>query len=152
MQKTISDFWPWFLKSARPDGVASHSWRRALSAFLTVTIFMGWAWWWTAKHDPLAVRAFGKLFFHHPVCGAGLVLAFFIMGGRNIALDYLAYRVYAQANLKVSRGVFTTGKRVLLEYQKVFGPDKYSKAPEFIGFLAVLIGVISGFALVFSSK
>jgi len=74
------------------------------------------------------------------------------MGGRNIALDYLAYRVYAQANLKVSRGVFTTGNKVVREYQRIFGTDKYSKAPEFISFLALLLFGMSGFALVFLSK
>jgi hypothetical protein len=97
-------------------------------------------------------RGIRELFVAHPVCGIGMAVAFLTINFRGVALDYLAYRIYDREHGRVSRGVFTTGRKVLVEYERVSGTDKYYRFPELCGVLSVLMFAVSGFALVFAGK
>ena len=77
-----------------------------------------------------------------------MTLAFLTMGFRGVTLDYLAYRIYNREHVRVSRSVFTTGQKVLVEYKRVFGTDKYYRSPELCGVLSMLLFAAAAFAMV----
>jgi hypothetical protein len=103
-----------------------------------------------AKARPFVPNTFRRLAVEHPLCAGGLVLAFILMNFRATTLDYMAYSVYRVEHVQLRRSIFSSERRLLREYEQLFGRDALYKMPELVGASSVLVMIISGFALVFS--
>jgi hypothetical protein len=148
---TRERFWPWYARSARRDGASVRVLRRALNLLIGLGLLVAW-WFWMTRSTPWTKVVLAKLAVQHPVCLSGIVAAFVMMGFRTTVLDYLAYSVHAAEGVHVGYGLFGNERGVRRKYEVTFGRDLYYRAPEVCGALSVLLLVISGFALVFSSR
>jgi len=150
-QSDVVAFWPWYLQSARKDGAPVHPARRALSVLLTFGILVAW-YFWTSRKDPFITNVMRQAAAEHPLCAMGVVLAFVLMAFRSTALDFLAYRVFATEHIQLRRYIFSSERRLHIEYERIFGKDAYHKLPGLLGAGSMAVFIISGLALVFSSR
>jgi hypothetical protein len=151
-QSDLATFWPWYLHSARKDGQPVHPARRLLNILITCGILVAW-YAWTSHADPFVAITMRRVAIAHPVFATGIVLASVLMAFRGIALDFMAYRIYVAANVQVRRHIFSSERKLHLEYKRIFGKeDTYHRVPEVLGALSIAIFIISSFAMVFSSR
>ncbi len=148
---TREAFWQWYVRSARRDGASVRVLRRIVNLLIVLSVLVAW-WFWMMHSTPRMKVVVLGLAVQHPVCLSGIIAALLVMGFRTIALDYMAYSIYAVEGVPVRHGLFGNERGVRRNYELTFGRDVYYSAPEVCGALSVLLLAISGFALVFSSR
>ena len=76
------------------------------------------------------------------------------MSFRGVALEYLSYSVYRAQGVHLKWVLyFGIGEKELRRrYQETFGNDRFLKAPELFFSLSMVVSVISGLVLVFTSR
>jgi hypothetical protein len=76
------------------------------------------------------------------------------MSFRGTVLEYLAYSVYRAQGIHMKWILFFPHRERELRkrYEQTFGRDKFLKAPELFGALAIAVFAISGLTLVFMSR
>jgi hypothetical protein len=145
-------FWSWYRQSARTDGALVRAPRRALGS-LTGVFLIGWFLWMSRTQPKVAEIAWRSARIH-PLPFLGIISAFAFMSFRSTILEYLAYSVYRAQGIHMKWVLFFPHRERELRrrYEQAFGRDKYLKAPELFGALAIAVFAISGFALVFTSR
>jgi len=145
-------FWSWYRHSARTDGALVSAPRRVLGFSIQIALVV-WVWyWWMSRTQPKLARVPLRLARLHPLCFFGMVLAFVLMSLRGTALEYLAYSVYRAQGIHFKWVLLGGESKVRRRYEETFGKDKFLRAPELLGGLSLLVFLVSGFALVFTSR
>jgi len=154
-QHSRKPFWSWFVRSGRRDGATVSVSRRSFGILTTlaipVTLCAAWYAMMTRIQPRLAASARNAV-VEHPLCVAGIVVAFAVMGFRTTVLDYMAFRVYKKAQILVSGGTFGNESELRFRYKAIFGTDTLYHAPEFVGALSVAMLAVSGVVVVFSRR
>ncbi len=146
-------FWSWYPHSARNDGALVSAPRRALGFFLSIILLAGW-YLWMNKVQPKATEAVWRLARLHPFCSLGIVLAFVLMSWSGSALTYLAYSVHHAQGVHFRWVLFLgIGEGELRRrYEETFGKDRFFRAPELLGVIALLVFASSALTVVFTSR
>ena len=148
---STESFWPWYLQSGRKDGASVSRPRRLLNVLLTCGVLVGW-YLWTERTNSFVTTTMKRVAVAHPLCAMGVVLAMLLMDFRGVALDFMAYRVYAVEHIQLRRHIFSSKRKLHVEYERIFGKDRYHRLPEIVAAISVATLSISGIALVFSSR
>jgi hypothetical protein len=115
---------------------------------------------WQVRSDAQAHTIFIKgiipivkrLAEEHPLVIVGVVLAAAAMEFRVTTLDYMAFRIQAAGYPPVRKGIFGNERELSSRYAEAFGDDLIARTPQLFGATSVIIMIVTGFGLVFSSR
>lgn len=127
--------------------------RRVLGFSVGTVLLIGWCLWFR-KTNPRLAEAVLKVARAHPFCFLGIIIAFALMSFGGAALEYLSYSVYRAQGVHLKWVLyFGIGEKELRRrYEETFGKDKFFKAPEWCRSLGMVVFIISGLVLVFTSR